>query len=89
MTSKALKFTSSPDPATSNKDKPITSSNKKLYAQALKISIKDIIYIKDMFSTTSPKKIVKINNIINKLNSVKPKIKITKKNLQESKSSSQ
>jgi len=51
----------------------------KLYAQASKISIKNIIYIKDMFPTTSSKKIVEINNIINKPNLVKPKIKMTKK----------
>ena len=78
MTSKAPKSTSSPNPATSNKGKPIIPSNKKSYAQASKISIENI-YIKDMFPTTSPKKIVEINNIINKSNLVKPKIKMTKK----------
>jgi len=57
----------------------MTSSNKELYAQASKISIEDVICIKDMFPTASPKKIVEINNIINKSISVKPKIKMTMK----------
>ena len=74
---KASKSTLSPDPATSNKGKPMTSSNKELYAQASKISIEDVICIKNTFPTTFSKKIVKINNIINKSISVKPKIKMT------------
>lgn len=52
---------------------------KKLYAQASKINIKYIIHIKDIFLTLSPKKIVEINNIINKSSIVKLKIKITTK----------
>jgi len=76
---KAPKSTLSPDLAISNKYKPMTSSNKELYAQASKISIEDVICIKDMFPTASPKEIVEINNIINKSISVKPKIKMTMK----------
>ena len=55
------------------------TNNKKLYTQALKINIKDIVYIKNIFLTLSPKKIVEVNNIINKSSTVKPKIKMTTK----------
>ena len=41
-------------------------NNKKLYTQALKINIKDILHIKDTFPTLSSNKIIDINNIINK-----------------------
>jgi len=57
----------------------IKSTIKKFYAQTSKINIKDIIYIKNMFLTLTPKKIVEVNNIINKSSMVKPKIKITTK----------
>ena len=57
----------------------IKSTIKKFYAQASKINIKDIIYIKNMFLTLTPKKIVEVNNIINKSSMVKPKIKMTTK----------
>jgi len=57
----------------------IKSTIKKFYAQALKINIKDIIYIKNMFLILTPKKIVEVNNIINKSSMVKPKIKMTTK----------
>lgn len=52
---------------------------KKSYAQALKISIKDIVHIKNIFLTLTSKKIIEVNNIINKLSTVKYKIKITTK----------
>ena len=45
----------------------------------LKINIEDIIYIKDSFPTLSPKKIIEVSNILNKLSIVKPKIKMTTK----------
>jgi len=57
----------------------LPNNNKKLYAQASKISIKDIIHIKDVFPTISPKKIIEINNIINKSGIVKLKTKMTTK----------
>jgi len=52
---------------------------KKSYTQASEINIEDIIYIKDMFLTLTSKKIIEVNNIINKLSTVKPKIKMTTK----------
>ena len=56
-----------------------TTTTRKSYAQAFKINIEDIIHIKDSFLTLSPKKIVEVSNIFNKLSIVKPKIKITTK----------
>jgi len=71
---------SSSDLSKSNKSKLTnTINNKKLYTQALKINIEDVIHIKDIFPTLSPKKIVDINNIINKSNMVKLKINMTTK----------
>ena len=55
------------------------STIKKSYTQTSKINMKDIIHIKDIFLTLTPKKIVEVNNIINKLHMVKPKIKMTTK----------
>ena len=55
------------------------STIKKFYAQASKINVKDIIHIKDTFLTLTLKKIIEVNNVINKLYIVKPKIKITTK----------
>ena len=57
----------------------IISTTKKLYAWASKINIKYIVHIKDIFLTLSSKKIVEVNNIINKSSTVKLKIKITTK----------
>ena len=51
----------------------VKSTIKKSYTQASKINIKD------MFPTLTSKKITEVNNIINKLSIVKPKIKITTK----------
>ena len=56
-----------------------TTTTRKLYAQAFKINVEDIVHIKDSFLTLSPKKIVKVSNILNKLSMVKPKIKMTTK----------
>ena len=69
-------------PQYSSKSKKINSTKltiKKSYTQASEINIEDIIYIKDMFLTLTPKKIIEVNNIINKLSTVKPKIKMTTK----------
>jgi len=77
---KALKSTSSSSPAKLNISKltdPI--NNKKLYVQTSKTSVEDIIHIKKVFPTASSKKIVEINNIINKLGSVKLKVNMTTK----------
>jgi len=52
-------------------------NNKKLYTQALIISIEHIIHIKNIFLTVSLRKIIEINNIINKSKPVKPKINMT------------
>ena len=62
-----------------NSNKLNLTNNKKLYAQALKINIEDIINISNMFLTLLPKKIIEVNNVINKSNMVKPKIKMTSK----------
>jgi len=59
--------------------KRLVKNDLKLYAQALKINVEDVICIKDTFPTTSPKKITEINNIINKSSLVKLKIKMTRK----------
>ena len=45
----------------------------------MKTSVENIIYIKEVFPTASPKKIVEINNIINKSGSVKQKVNMTTK----------
>jgi len=45
----------------------------------LKTSVENIIHIKEVFPTASPKKIVEINNIINKSDSVKQKVNMTTK----------
>ena len=75
-------LTSPFDLSKSNKSKLTnTINNKKSYAQTSKINIEDIIHIKDTFLTLSSKKIVNINNIINKSNIVKPKINMTIKEL--------
>ena len=69
-------------PQNSLKLKEINSTKsiiKNSYAQTPKINIKDIVHIKDMFPTLTLKKIVEVNNIINKLSMVKPKIKMTTK----------
>ena len=69
-------------PQYSSKSKKINSTKltiKKSYTQASEINIEDIIYIKDMFLTLTSKKIIEVNNIINKLSTVKPKIKMTTK----------
>jgi len=69
-------------PQYSSKSKKINLTKltiKKSYTQASEINIEDIIYIKDMFLTLTPKKIIEVNNIINKLSTVKPKIKMTTK----------
>jgi len=55
------------------------STIKKSYTQASKINVEDIVYIKDMFLTLTSKKIIKVNNIINKLSIVKSQIKMTTK----------
>jgi len=57
--------------------KRLVKNDLKSYAQASKINVEDVICIKDTFSTTSPKKITEINNIINKSSLVKSKIKMT------------
>jgi len=54
--------------------------NKKLYIQALKTSIEDIICIKEVFPTVLSKKIIEIN-IINKSGLVKLKVNMTTKEL--------
>lgn len=54
---------------------------KRLYVQASKINIKDIIHIKNLFPTLSSRKIKEINNIVYKSNIVKPKIRMTTKGL--------
>ena len=58
---------------------PTRTNNKKLYAQASKSNIEDIIYIKDAFLSLPLKKIIEINNIINISKLVKSHIKITTK----------
>jgi len=79
---KAFKSTSSPSLAKLNISKltdPI--NNKKSYTQASYTSVEDIIHIKDVFPTALPKKIIEINNIINKSGSVKLKVNMTIKEL--------
>ena len=67
----------------SNSNKLNITSNKKLYAHAFKINVENIVYIKDIFLTLSPKKIVEVNNVI-KSSIVKLKIKmITKRSLRK------
>ena len=56
-------------------------NNKKSYVQTSKINIENVIYIKNVFLNTSSKKIVEINNIINISSLVKPRIKMTMKEL--------
>ena len=56
-----------------------TTTTRKSYAQAFKINVEDIVHIKDSILTLSPKKIVKVSKILNKLSIVKPKIKMTTK----------
>ena len=63
----------------SNENNLTTTTMKKLYTQTSKINVKDIVHIKNMFLTLFSKKIVKVNNIINKSNIVKLKIKMTTK----------
>ena len=52
------------------------NNSKKLYVQALKLNVDDIIHIKDTFPSLLSKKIVQVNNILNTSKSVKPQIKI-------------
>ena len=73
-----LKFNTSIPQKLSNSSESNMNNIKKSYTQASKINVEDIINIKDMFLMLSPKKIVKVNNII-KSNIVKPKIKMTTK----------
>jgi len=56
-----------------------SNTNKKFYAQASKSNIEDIIHIKDVFLNLPTKKVIEINNIINKTSLVKPKTNITTK----------
>ena len=58
-----------------------SNTNKKSYAQASKSNVEDIIHIKDVFPNLSTKKVVVINNIVNKTSLVKPRINITTKGL--------
>jgi len=53
----------------------------KLYTQALKSSINNIVKIKNAFPKLSTKKIIKVNDIVNMSSSVKLKKKITIKEL--------
>ena len=71
--------TISKTPNTNNNKLILLNNNKKSYVQTSKISIKDIIHIKNMFSTILLKNIIEINNIINKSGIVKPKTKMTTK----------
>jgi len=60
--------------------KPLTgTNNKKLYVQALKLNVEDIIHIKDAFLSLPLKKIMEVNNILNTSKLVKPHIKMTTK----------
>jgi len=71
---------SSPQNSLKSKESNLTTTTtRKSYAQASKINVEDIVHIKNMFPTLFPKKIVEVNNIINKSSMVKPKIKITTK----------
>lgn len=57
-----------------------SNNGKKSYAQAFLLNVKDIICIKDIFSTLPTEKVVKIINITNnKMDSKKPKINIMTK----------
>ena len=58
---------------------PIRTNNKKSYAQASKLNVKDIIYIKNAFPNFPLKKIIEVNNILNILKLVKSYIKMTTK----------
>jgi len=51
------------------------TTTRKSYAQASKINVEDIVHIKDSFPTLSPKKIVEVSNVLNKLSMIKPKSK--------------
>ena len=51
----------------------------KSYAQASKSNVEDIIYIKNAFSNLPTKKVVEINDIVNKTSLVKPRINMTTK----------
>ena len=55
--------------------KPI--NNKKSYTQTSKINVEDVLHIKNAFPTLSSNKIIDINNINNKSNTIKPKINMT------------
>ena len=59
----------------------IKTNNKNLYTQTLKLNMKDIIYIKNIFPSLFLKKIVKVNDIFNILKLVKSCIKIVIKKL--------
>ena len=74
-----LKTNKSLPPKSLKSNNLITNNNKKLYGQASKINIKDIINIKNMFLTLFLKKVIEVNNIINKSSMVKPKIKMATK----------
>ena len=67
------------NPVKLNKSKLTKLTYKKSYVQTSKINIEDIIYIKDLFPTLSPRKIKEISNIIHKSNIAKPKLKMTTK----------
>jgi len=54
---------------------------KKLYIQASKSNIDNIVKIKDTFLKLPTKKVVKVNNIVNRSGPVKSKMKITTKRL--------
>jgi len=56
-----------------------SNTNKKSYTQASKSNVEDIIHIKNEFPNLSTKKVVKINDIVNKTSSVKPRINMTTK----------
>jgi len=58
---------------------PTRTNNKKSYAQASKLNVKDIIYIKNAFPNFPLKKIIEVNNILNILKLVKSYIKMTTK----------
>jgi len=55
--------------------------SKKSYAQASKSNIKDIVYIKDIFPKLSTKKIIEINDIVNKNSLAKSRKNMTIKEL--------
>ena len=60
---------------------PTRTNNKKSYAQASKLNVKDIICIKNAFPNFPLKKIIEVNNILNILKLVKSYIKMTTKGL--------